>query len=460
MHRVWIIARNELEITLQGKQSWLLLVVVPVVTIYLVGLGTEGLAGSVMPNIRIDVLDLDRSPTSRLFIDGLEQSNRAFIVCEAQPHRVTGEEQVGGARMDASGAECLLNDAPLSARVAQERLADGITSALVTLPPGFDAVMGPTGVVTVAFQAGADMAGSEIAFGAVQNVGSRMGAPIVAARLSTQMAESQGIDVGGGFFDRRRADAEALWGSALPVAVNTQLSGPNEKLAFGTQLLENGFRLSAPSITAMFVMVSVLGMTQALAEERTRGILERVGTMPVRKRELLGGKLLAVCSLGMAQFTILVIAGEALGVDFGAAFLAVLLAGGAYVLAVAALAVALATVAPSPNLASALATATWVVLVPLGGGWWPLLFVPRWLRLLGHLSPVAWALDAMYAVVFHDGSMVDVLVPVAALLVFAGVCLVAGVKNLNYSRPTGADIGFSLPYFGARDPGPGGAGGG
>ena len=43
-------------------------------------------------------------------------------------------------------------------------------------------------------------------------------------------------------------------------------------------------------------------------------------------------------------------------------------------------------------------------LAPLGGGWWPLAYVPGWMQTIGHLSPVAWFLDAANARLLYENN--------------------------------------------------------
>jgi len=273
-----------------------------------------------------------------------------------------------------------------------------------------------------------------------------MGGPIAAARLAVQMAESLGIETGPEFYAARRADAEAVWEHTLSVRVVTASQQSGKARTMGAQVLENGFSLSTPSIAVMFVMVSILGMTQSLAEERMMGILQRVGTMPVSKAQWLGGKLLATCLLGWLQFALLLLLGELLGVNFGRAPLAVILVAGSYVLAITAMALALATLARTPQQASGLATLAYMVLAPLGGAWWPLIFVPGWMRTLGHVSPIAWCLDGLNALIFYQGTLADVLEPTGVLLLFAVVFFVFGVRKFDYQQSTTEGVARGLPY--------------
>jgi len=435
MRKVWIIAWNDLQIALQDKQNWFLLLALPALIIYLVGLGAQGIAHVVPTSLRIDVLDRDGSAASNAFVAALAEANETLLICPAYN--------------DPADACALAGDS-LSSAWAQERLANEVTFATLIIPEGFEAALDEGDEVHLVFQSGAALAAPEIAFAALQNAVTQMGGPIVAARLSTQMAESLGIESGPDFYAARLADAEAALGPPPPVQVVAEATRPNVGQIMGAQLMENGFKLSTPSMAAMFVMISILGMTQSLAEERLMGVLRRVGMMPVSKAQLLGGKLLATYLMGLLQFGVLLAFGEALGVNFGSAPLATILAAMAYVLAVTALALALAALVRSPHQASAMATFAWVVLVPLGGGWWPLAFVPTWMQTVGHLSPVAWCLDALNTLVFYQGALADVLRPVSVLLLFAAAFFVFGVRKLDYQQARGSDDTKVLPYFGIQ----------
>ena len=73
-----------------------------------------------------------------------------------------------------------------------------------------------------------------------------------------------------------------------------------------------------------------------------------------------------------------------------------------------------------------------LTLTPLGGAWWPMMIVPDWMRIVGHISPVAWAMDAYTELIFFGGSMQTVLVPVAVLLGMAVVFFAVGALRFRY----------------------------
>jgi len=454
MRKLWIIAWNDLQTALQSKQNWFLLLALPALIIYLAGLGAQGVARSIPASIRIDVLDWDHSAASRDVVVALAETSARLLICPVNPQslglRTTGDDPADG---------CALAGASLSPALAEERLASEITSAIITIPEGFAEALesplssrspappklGGTGgegkeggdQATLVFQSGAASIASEIAYAALQNSVIEMGGPIVAARLSTQMVDSLGFGTGPELYADQLAAVKASWADTLPVQATTGFTQRNDKLndkqIVGVQVLENGFRLSTPSITVMFVMVSILGMTQVLAEERMMGILQRLGMMPVSKTQLLGGKLLSVYVMGLFQFAILLAFGKLLRVDFGGSPLAVALAASSYVLAITALALALAALVRTPQQATGIATFAYMVLAPLGGAWWPLSFVPVWMQTLGHISPIAWCLDAFNALIFHQGTLPDVLESVSVLVLFAVVFFVFGVRKFNIS---------------------------
>ena len=435
MRKVWIIARNDLQMTLRNKQNWVLLLALPGLIIYLAGLGAQGIARVIPTSIRIDVLDQDDTATSNAFTAALSEANETLLICPADE--------------DPADA-CALAGTLLSPALARERLVGEVTFATITIPEGFASALEKGADVTVGFQPGEALAAPEIAFLALQSVVTELGGPIVATRLSTQMAESLGIETGPDLYAARLEDTTATWAAAPPIRTTAESTQSGEGQIMAAQVVENGFKLSTPGITVMFVMVSILGLTQSLAEERMMGILQRVGMMPISRSQLLGGKLLSTYLLGLLQFAVLLVFGVLLGVGFGNAPSAVILVAGSYTLAITAMALALATLARTPQQASGIATFAYMVLAPLGGAWWPLAVVPGWMRALGHLSPVAWCLDALNALVMFQGTVADVLQPAGVLLLFAVALFVFGVKKLDYHQPASHHGTRAVPYFGTQ----------
>jgi ABC-2 type transport system permease protein len=417
MRKFLTITWYELFINLQNWQNWLILFIVPALVIYLVGLGTQGIAGSLMPVIRIDILDSDQSSMSQTLTVTLNESHPVLVVC---PNEIDPTDPCG------------LAGEPLSPELADERLANYKTTAILTIPQGCETALNLGEMCTLQFQAGLGIVAPEIALIAIQNAASVLGAPIVTARLGTELAEALDLETGSRFFQALRIEANEAWTSP-PVQVITETTEANERLILASGLLENGFSLSAPSITITFITISILMMVRSLAEERMLGILKRMGMMPLRKIDLLGGRLLGIFILGMSVFSVLFGFGRFLGVDFGDSWWAPIGIVSAYILAVTAIAFYIATFTRTPNQASSIVIITWIVLIPLGGGWWPLELVPSWLGTLGHISPVAWCMDGLNTLIFYQGAGADVLKPIVVLLLYTLIFFLLSIhKSISF----------------------------
>jgi ABC-2 type transport system permease protein len=73
-----------------------------------------------------------------------------------------------------------------------------------------------------------------------------------------------------------------------------------------------------------------------------------------------------------------------------------------------------------------------LTLAPLGGAWWPLDIVPEVMRVVGHLSPIAWAMDGFRVLLYEQGTLADVLLPVAVLLALAVVFFAIAIRRFKF----------------------------
>jgi ABC-2 type transport system permease protein len=73
-----------------------------------------------------------------------------------------------------------------------------------------------------------------------------------------------------------------------------------------------------------------------------------------------------------------------------------------------------------------------LTLAPLGGAWWSLDIVPEFMRVIGHLSPVAWAMDAFRKLIFENAALVNILPELGILLAFTAAFFVIGVLRFKY----------------------------
>jgi ABC-type multidrug transport system permease subunit len=72
---------------------------------------------------------------------------------------------------------------------------------------------------------------------------------------------------------------------------------------------------------------------------------------------------------------------------------------------------------------------SWIIplfLGAIGGTWWPLEIVPSWMRIAAHVSPAAWAMDALHGLIAFGKGPGVVVVPCAVLICAgAGMTMIA-----------------------------------
>jgi ABC-2 type transport system permease protein len=179
-------------------------------------------------------------------------------------------------------------------------------------------------------------------------------------------------------------------------------------------------------------MMTILGGMAALIVERQQWTLQRLAVMPVSRRTLLAGKILARFCLGLLQFLVVFVVGVLLGMNFGQDPLTLVLLVIAYTLSMTALSFAIGSGIKNATQASGLSLLLTLTLAPLGGAWWPMDISPKFMQIIGHVSPVAWAMDGFTALTYEGAHLVDVWVPLAVLLGMTLLAFVVAIPRFRY----------------------------
>jgi len=198
-----------------------------------------------------------------------------------------------------------------------------------------------------------------------------------------------------------------------------------------SQPAASGYSQSVPGMATMYVMITVLGGISLMLQERKQWTLQRLVMMPITRAQRLAGKILARCTTGIIQFAILFAVGMVVGLDFGNNIPALLVIMVVYTLCVTALAFAIAPIIRTEGQAGSIITMMSLVLAALGGAWWPLEIVPDFMQTIGHLSPVAWAMDSFNSLLFYGGGLVEILPNMALLAAVTVVLFVIGIRSFR-----------------------------
>jgi len=421
MRQIIEIALNDLRIIFRERSIWVNLFVIPIVLSVVIGLanGAGETTGepSAGPSILIDVIDNDSSTLSQQFLAAVRAANANFVLCP----------------FDNDGVDvCQLNGRTLNESEAETRLRDQTALALIELPVGFGAALETGDDIRIVYRSNEDATAPSYILQAVQATVQRFGAAIVAGQVGAEVAASApGLtldDAGRAQFaaDIRERSQHIL--AEQPPVVNAVTGTAQESDESSSA---GGFNQSVPGMATMYVMFAVFPAAVALMTERKQGTLQRMITLPLTRAQILGGKLLARFLLGMIQYAIVFIFGFFLGVHYGSDPMALGLTMVAFTLCITALTLALSTLLRNENQAGAITLLLTLTLAPLGGAWWPLEIVPDWMRTLGHISPVAWAMDSYSSLIFFNGTLVDVLPYIGVLAAMAIVFFLFGIVRFR-----------------------------
>ncbi|MBI4731115.1 MAG: ABC transporter permease [Chloroflexi bacterium] len=177
---------------------------------------------------------------------------------------------------------------------------------------------------------------------------------------------------------------------------------------------------TAPGMMLQFGIASLLTSATVVVNERKTRSLQRLLTTATRRPHILLGHFLAIFVLLFAQFLVLMVFGQLiLKVDYLRVPGASLLVALASSLCIAALGLLIGVLAKSEEQAIAFSLIPMFIFSGLGGAWVPLEFTGATFQAIGHITPIAWAMDGFKNITVRLLGLESVLLPSAALAGYA-----------------------------------------
>ena len=164
---------------------------------------------------------------------------------------------------------------------------------------------------------------------------------------------------------------------------------------------------TAPGMMLQFAIAGLLTAATVIVNERKSRSLQRLLTTATRRVHILLGHYLAIF------------------------ILAILLVAFCSALCISALGLLIGIVARSEEQAVAFSLIPMFVLSGIGGAWVPLEFTGETFAKIGHISPIAWAMDGFKNITIRGFGLESVLVPAAALAGYAVVFFTLAVWRLS-----------------------------
>jgi ABC-2 type transport system permease protein len=193
----------------------------------------------------------------------------------------------------------------------------------------------------------------------------------------------------------------------------------------------NAFEVTFPQGVVWAIIGCVMSFAISIVSERVRGTFVRLQTAPLTRAQILGGKALACfVTITFLQTAIFALGFLVFDVRPGSLMLLVV----ACLAATAGFVGFMMMISSFGKSEQAVAGAGWALLMPmamLGGAMVPQFLMPSWMLTLSNISPIKWAILGLEGAVWRGFSASEMLLPVAVLLSFGGVCFLIGVRGLR-----------------------------
>jgi len=380
--------------------------------------------------IRIAVVDEDRSPVSRRFVDALRAEGGLRVSTGPQ-----AEKGLPPSLFDSASAEAVVRagDVPVA----------------VIIPKGFgEAPIGigeSAGTKLRILSDSSDPIAAQVVYGLLQKT-AILSMPDVMAEIGTKLVDraSGGLTAGQraridssmaalrAYADARRNERAAGTGrdrskveppSGGIIAVDIQdVVGENKKnplVAF-----------YAAGIGVMFLLFSASAAGGAILDESDNGTLDRILSSRVTMTKLLLGKLAYAALLGLLQLTVMFLWGAvAFQVELFRHLGGFLVMASVTALASSALGLALASACKTRAQLSSLTTLVVLVMSALGGSMVPRFIMPEFLQKVGFLTFNAWAIDGFTKIFWREEPITHIW-PQVTVLLGAAVLLFAIARRL------------------------------
>jgi ABC-2 type transport system permease protein len=384
--RVLAIASTELVRLFRDRSNVFFVLVLPILLVVLIGAGFGGSFDA-----RIGVVAPEDDPSAAALVEALESTDGFTVV----PYE--------------------------DAAVVEDAVGRGRISAGVLIPAGYDAALEGGQAVEVGYLGRPDASAMSIR-AVVEAVLAEQATAPTAGRVA---AEALGRDPGELVDVARAVDTQVA-----ATQVRTEAVGGDELEREFAGLGQ--FDLGASSQLFLFTFLTALSGGASLIQTRELGVARRMLATSTATSAILGGQAAGRIAVALLQALYIVVASWLLfRVDWGDALattavivLFCLVAGGAGML--------IGATFRNDSQAGGVAVGLGIGLGALGGSMVPLEIFPPGVRAVAHLTPHAWANDAMAEIVRRDGTIGDVTLELAVLAAYAAVLLTLATWRLRH----------------------------
>ncbi|MBC8476965.1 MAG: ABC transporter permease [Dehalococcoidia bacterium] len=254
-------------------------------------------------------------------------------------------------------------------------------------------------------------------YGLAQAISARVGAQQVVSSTTVGLLVEQGL-VTGEMPDIGQAIMGPVSAQSSASIVLPLIQYETEKV--GEVQAEQPSNYVIPGYLVMFVFFAAAQSASLIVRERQNHTLERLLASSVGRESILGGMFIGTAVKGLVQIVIFWTVGLLIfKMDMGLSPTAVVLLSILMTIMSAAFGLMLATLVKTERAAGSIGTLAALILAPLGGCWWPLFILPKWMQSLAKITPHGWANTGFNKLMLFGADFGDVIPEMLALVVFA-----------------------------------------
>ena len=397
------IAFNSLKVTFRDKGNLIWLIIMPIVWTTL--LGTMSTPGGGDEKIPVGFLNSDRGIYGEVFEEILKKEESIKIVAMAED--------------DEDKMRNLVKDTKLSVGVI--------------IPDNFSEKLKVREQVVIEILK-SERNSSYFLEELIEKVAERISINSLAANFTVEKISKSGLVL------ESEMEKERMWEEAFVKADAFFEPAPSIGIEYVVLSVEKreenipiGVDASSPGFAVMFVMMGVCFAGVAMVQERHNKTLARLLTTPTEKFFIISGKMLGFFLVGFIQFMILILFGQlVLKVNWGNLPLGVLLLVVSYVLSVTGLGTLLSVVVRTSAQAGAFAVLISMVTSMLGGAWWPIEIVPKFMQTIARFTPQYWAINGFNKIITRGFGIAEILPNFYVLLAISGISLLLAIRFFKF----------------------------
>ncbi len=441
MKTLWHIAKKDLLQVLKDRNSFILLLIVPVILVAILGAAfSNDIGGNSKPaEFTVAVSNKDDGYIGDTLIKALQAKNDSFKITI---RKYNSAAQVSQQVTNGNAVVGLVIPAKTTKDLSDAASKGQIISNIIQfyMPPNSNdqRITITQHIVTnvIDHQVDTLYAGSA----AVQQVAA---AVKQVQQTATPNCNNGGSQVWGSSYSNTSGnchfDASAINAAAISKAVG-EASPTNKNVSLvelystGSAPKVNSFDRSLPGFAILFALFGLNTVAASILQEKDDGTFRRLLIAPIPRYALLGGKLLAQFVLTLLQLTMLFTIGYLVfKLSIGSwPIIALLLVSTS--IATTGLGMLLVSVLKTRRQLAPLVTLTTLVTSAIGGSWWPLWSEPQWMQQVAKIGVTAWALEGLNGVMIFGKSFAEVQFDILGLLGYGLVCFLLALRLFRFQE--------------------------